>query len=88
MNVKTFGQEVQNGRVEAVNILSNEGDIYTASALIRGKEHTLEQDDNHRPLVFHSYIEAKRRFEEYRVPLALKPSEVYDEMVRGVSHRH
>ncbi|WP_210394636.1 DUF6482 family protein [Motiliproteus sediminis] len=88
MDVKTFGQEVQNGRVEAVNILSNEGDIYTASALIRGKEHTLENDDSRQPLVFHSYIEAKRRFEDYRVPLTLKQSEVYDEMVSGVTRQH
>jgi len=80
MNVKAFGLEVQLGHVEGIHILSNEGDIYTAAAVIRGREHTLEQDSSHQPMVFHSFIEAKRRFKAYPVPVTLQPSPAYDEM--------
>ena len=81
MDVKTIGFEVNNGHVDAIHILSNEGDIYTAQAVIRGRIHTIEHDDSRQPMVFHSYVEAKRQFKGFKVPVALQPSLVYDEMV-------
>jgi len=88
MDVKALGLEVQVGRVDAIHIRSNEGDIYTASAVIHGREHTLEQDGSHQPVVFHSYIEAKRRLGHYAIPVTLEPSAVYDEMGAGDAPQH
>ncbi|MEH6823523.1 MAG: DUF6482 family protein [Motiliproteus sp.] len=88
MDVKTFGREVQNGKVESINILSNEGDIYTAQVVIDGRQYTLEKDSSHQPLVFHSFIEAKREFERYAVPLTIEPSDVDDQMVNREAYHH
>lgn len=88
MDVKTFGREVQSGKVESINILSNEGDIYTAQAVINGHQHTLESDSSRKPLVFHSFIEAKREFKRYAVPLRLTPHDVYDEMIDQADIHH
>ena len=81
MDIRTLGQQIHGGKVDAINILSNEGDIYTAEAVIQGHAYTLEADHDHHPLIFHSLIEAKRSFERYTVPIRLEFREVYDEMI-------
>ncbi|WP_421863768.1 DUF6482 family protein [Motiliproteus sp.] len=82
MDVQAFERQALSGTVDAVIILSNEGDIYTAEVVIHGRSHTLESTDSHQPLVFHSYREAKRSFASYSVPIRLEASQVYDEMIR------
>ncbi len=82
MKVHEFELAMVRGNVDSINIISNEGDIYTAQAMIQGQGYTLEQRGSVEPLVFHSYIEAKRNFDRYKqVPLYLQQSDVHDEMV-------
>ncbi|MEH6624986.1 MAG: DUF6482 family protein [Motiliproteus sp.] len=70
------------GHVEAINVLSNEGDIYTAQAVIHGIGYTIESKETGMPMVFHSYIEAKREFQHLgELPIRLETPDVYDEMV-------
>ena len=70
------------GHVEAINVLSNEGDIYTAQAIIHGIGYTIESRETGLPMVFHSYIEAKREFQQLgELPIKLQPEAVHDEMV-------
>ncbi|MCW8883898.1 MAG: DUF6482 family protein [Motiliproteus sp.] len=70
------------GHVEAINVLSNEGDIYTAEAVIHGIGYTIEAKATGLPMVFHSFIEAKREFEHLgELPIRLETTEVFDEMV-------
>ncbi len=88
MDTRTLMLELSSGKVDSINILSNEGDIYTAEVVVQGREYTLEVEDSHTPLVFHSYIEAKRQLAAYAVPLQLKASYVYDEMVSREPSRH
>lgn len=82
MKYSDFALEAQRGRVSAINILSNEGDIYTAEAVIHGKGYTIERRDSKDPLVFHSYREAKREFARLGdMPVELQQSSAYEEMV-------
>ena len=70
------------GHVEAINVLSNEGDIYTAQAVIQGIGYTIESRDTGLPMIFHSYIEAKREFRQLgELPIKLEAGAVHDEMV-------
>ncbi len=82
MKVHEFELAMVRGKVDSINIISNEGDIYTAQAMIKGLGYTLEQKGSAEPLVFHSYIEAKRSFDRYKqVPLYLQQNDIHDEMV-------
>ncbi|WP_207061448.1 DUF6482 family protein [Motiliproteus sp. SC1-56] len=82
MKYSDFTEEAQQGRVSAINILSNEGDIYTAEAVIHGTGYTIERRDSAEPLCFHSYREAKQQFEFLKnTPVRLQPSHAYEEMV-------
>ena len=70
------------GRVEAINVMSNEGDIYTAQAVIHGIGYTIESRETGLPMVFHSFVEAKREFRSLgELPIRLEPGGVHDEMV-------
>ncbi len=70
------------GRVEAIQVLSNEGDIYTAQAVVHGIGYTIESRETGLPMVFHSFIEAKREFEHLGdLPIRLEQAAVHDEMV-------
>ncbi len=83
MNVSALRNQVNNGKVAAIKIMSNEGDIYTAQAVVGNELHTLNLDESGKPWVFHSYVEAKRALSSCAVPIALETSTVYDEMVNS-----
>ncbi len=70
------------GHVEAINVMSNEGDIYTAQAVIHGIGYTIESKETGLPMVFHSFVEAKREFQSLgELPIRLEQEAVHDEMV-------
>ncbi len=82
MKFAEFTHEARLGHIEAIHVHSNEGDIYTADIVIKGKRYPLETGGSTGPRVFHSFREAKQAFEDYpEVPIQLEQSGVYDEMV-------
>lgn len=82
MKFVEFTHEARMGHVDAIHLHSNEGDIYTAEAVIKGRPYLLESKQEKGPWVFHSFREAKQAFEDYpEVPISLEQRDVYDEMV-------
>jgi hypothetical protein len=82
MRFQAIAQRARQGHVDAVKILSNEGDIYTAEAMIQGETHVVETRHSDAPMVFHSYVEAKRELGHLGdLPIQLEQRELDDEMV-------
>lgn len=81
MRANKLRELINTGDIDGIRIISNEGDIYTAEALVGNQVHTLNRQDSGQAWVFRSYIEAKRALKTYQVPLMLETSHVYEEMV-------
>lgn len=83
MNASVLREQLNSGRIAGIKIISNEGDIYTAHAVVGNQLHTLNQNESGKPWIFRSYIAAKRALSSCAVPIALETSAVYDEMVNS-----